>query len=153
MLTKSFPIGESTSYMISAITLQNHFSLDIRESDVKQARKDFPNHYKNIRHAYIAEQKKLCFFWDKNGTRYSWYMGTYSLVSIPMKILLKFLHLNQAYAFQITNVLFYIFSLLLVFYKLKTSEQKKLITYNIFRTFRKDVVALQVYKTYNLFVV
>ena len=126
-LTPTQIAGESDDYMIATISLQNRGSLRILESDIEQAKSDFPEHYEYIKSSYdemimSKPVKAGAYFAVKEGEIYPWYMGTYSLSCIPMKIILKALRLNQSYAFSITNVLFYILALLTVFFKLKANR-------------------------------
>lgn len=118
------PVGESDDYMMPTISIINHGSLYITDEDIEQAKIDFPDFY-----GYLKDQ------YDNNGffntpevKAHSWYMGTYSTVCIPMKLLLKFIGLKQSYAFCITNCFFYILALLFVYFKLKQPKKIVLLT-------------------------
>jgi hypothetical protein len=113
-LTTTFPVGESDDYMIASITLQNHLSLEILESDIEQVSVDFPEHYEYIKSIWDNGG----FLNTEDGRLYPFYFGTYSFLCIPMKILLKLLGLSQSYAFAISNVLFYVGALIFVYCKL-----------------------------------
>ncbi|WFR56315.1 hypothetical protein QA584_22270 [Anaerocolumna sp. AGMB13025] len=125
-LTPTAPTGESDDYMLSTISLENRFSLRMTEKDVEQAKKDFPEHYAYIRASW--DNGMPDYFSIVKGEVYPWYMGTYSITCIPMKILLKTLGLSQSYAFAITNIFWYVLSLLVVFFKLKVSRKNVFFT-------------------------
>lgn len=116
-------IGESDDYMLATEALQNHFSLRITEEDVKQAKIDFPEHAWYFQNSWDAGMPAL--FSIKDGEVYPWYMGTYSLVCIPMKICLQFLNLNQSYAFPLTNAILASIALWASFFILKRTNMKK----------------------------
>jgi hypothetical protein len=114
------PIGESDDYMMATIALENRLSLQILEEDIEQSKVDYPQHYEHIRASW--EQGMPRFLSVKEGEVYPWYFGTYSFMCIPAKQFLRFLKLNQSYAFVITNVLIYGGTLLFVFYRLNASR-------------------------------
>jgi hypothetical protein len=125
-LTPTAPTGESDDYMLSTISLENRFSLRMTETDVEQARTDFPEHYQYIKSSWDSGMTH--YFTIEEGEVYPWYMGTYSIACIPMKKLLDFMGLNQSYAFVITNVICYVIALLFVYFKLQTTRKNVFFT-------------------------
>lgn len=118
-------MGESDDYMLATEALQNHFSLEITEQDVQQAKKDFPEHAWYFQSSWDAGMPALFSLDDENV--YPWYMGTYSLLCIPMKICLEKLKLNQSYAFALTNAILAIIALWGCYSRLRISSANKLI--------------------------
>jgi hypothetical protein len=118
-INPTVPMGESDDYMIAAISLEKRLSLRITHEDVLQAAIDYPEHYNDIK----VNEEAGAFFRGKDGGIYPWYFGTYSFLCIPVKKLLKLMHLSQSYAFVISNVIFYVIALLFVFYKLKADRK------------------------------
>lgn len=118
-------MGESDDYMLTSIALQNHGSIRITEEDVKRAMKDFPEHAWYFESSWNAGMPAL--FSIKDGEVYPWYMGTYSLICIPIKLCLQALKLNQSYAFALTNASLALLALLICWEKLKATPGKKLI--------------------------
>jgi hypothetical protein len=125
-MTPTAPMGESDDYMAAELALENHFSLQILESDVEEARMDFPEHYEYIKSSWEIGGNR--FFISQNGDRYPWYMGTYSLACIPVKLLLDFLGLNQSYAFALTNVFLFIGVLIFTYQRLRVSDRSLFLT-------------------------
>lgn len=126
-LIPTAPIGESDDYMLATISLENRFSLKFLPSDVEQAKRDFPEHYEHIKFCYYYGYPLT--YKTQSGDTYCFYFSSYSLACIPMKWVLKALHLSQSYAFAITNAIFYVLALLIVFYKLK--ENRKAVFFTI----------------------
>lgn len=119
--TPTIPAGESDDYMLATISLENRFSLKFLPSDVQQAKRDFPEHYEYIKFCYYMGFPYT--YKTQSGDTYCFYLSSYSLACIPMKWVLKALHLSQSYAFAITNAIFYVLALLIVFYKLKANRK------------------------------
>lgn len=117
-------IGESDDYMLTTIALQNHGSIRITEDDVKRAMKDFPEHAWYFEASWEAGMPAL--FTIKENEVYPWYMGTYSLTCIPVKLCLKALGLNQSYAFALTNAAWAMLAIIICWRKLRASLAKRL---------------------------
>ena len=120
LLYPNSAVGESPNYMLSSLSLESRFTLRITEEDVDRARIVFPTHYNDIKRDWDRQNFAIS---KKDNTTYSWYFGTYSFLCIPMIKILRILKLNQAYAFPLSNVFFFIISLIYVFLKLKASEK------------------------------
>lgn len=120
------PMGESDDYMLDTISLENRLSLFVLESDLEQAKTDFPNQYEYLKSQYPSQFPIKIE--EPIFKAHGWYFGTYSFSCIPAKFLLKTLNLDQSHAFVITNEILYIFSILFVFIKLKTTYKIKFIT-------------------------
>lgn len=118
-------IGESDDYMLTTVALQNHGSIRITESDVNRAMQDFPEHAWYFESSWNAGMPAL--FSIKEGEVYPWYMGTYSLACIPVKLCLEALKLNQSYAFALTNAACAALALWICWCKLNTTRINKLI--------------------------
>lgn len=101
LLTKPSPMGESDDYMMPTISLLEHGSLFIMDSDIAQAKSDFPDFYEYLKNQYDSGT----FYKAVDGRLHSWYMGTYSFACIPIKLLLKLARLPQSHCFGLTNVL------------------------------------------------
>lgn len=120
------PMGESDDYMLTTISLQNRLSSFVLESDLEQAKKDFPNQYEYLKSQYPSQFPiKIT---EPVHKAHGWYFGTYSFSCIPAKLILKSLNLNQSYAFVITNEIMYIIALVTIFLKLRSNYKIKFIT-------------------------
>lgn len=108
LLTPTGPIGESEDYMITTIALQNRMSIFITQEDIEQSWTDYPEYA-----GYFYQDRTL--FTTKDGQMISAYFPTYSLAALPMKVILKRLYLNQSYTFALTNVLYYIIAMAVVY--------------------------------------
>lgn len=129
-ITRPALYGESSNYLMEMVALENHASLFFKESDYQKAAIDFPEVYPTIQlrmdnNIHIGKKLHL-----KSGreVEHGWYAATYSLCCIPLHIILKLLKLPQSYCFQLTNVIFYLLALCLVYLKLNISEKNKFIT-------------------------
>ena len=131
-------MGEHCSTMLTTISLEKHLSMFVFPSDIAQAKRDYPGF------AADWEKPRLFTASAQEGNPYgvkmygapvgegavlhSYYFGTYSFFCIPMKKILCFLGLNQAYAFAITNALLYLLALIIVYAKSKSPRQIVFIT-------------------------
>jgi hypothetical protein len=121
LLSPTQPIGESYSYMLPTISIENRFSLFINLSDIEQAKIDFPEHI----HAWSNYNLHPT---TQSGIFHPYYFGTYTIVCMPMKIMLREFGFSQSLAFSLTNSLLYIIALWVVFLKLKLSRKNVLLT-------------------------
>lgn len=123
-LTANLPYGESNWYMLSALSIESRFSLQVNEEDIVKAETEFPFHYESMKDKWDNGG----FAEGKNGGYYSYYSGTYSLLCIPLLKLFRLLDLSRAYAFSLTNVLLFSAALFYVFKKLKAERKTVFIT-------------------------
>ncbi len=122
-LTRS---GEVDSYMLPAISIEQRLSLFVNQSDIDKAQIDFPDMYQGVKTFNDLRSTKLVVVEDNKWI--SWYFPTYSIAALPIKLALKALGFNQSRTFLFTNILFFLLALIIVFKKLKLSEQKVFFT-------------------------
>ena len=105
--------GEADSYIIATISIQQHCSLDIRDTDIRQFEAEgYPG--------FLVEETKNKFenrhyINDIYGRQYPWYMGTYSASIFPIKIINRLFNIPQTYVYHASNVLYYSLALLAVY--------------------------------------
>ncbi len=113
--------GEVDSIMLPAISIEQRLSFFINQSDIDKAQIDFPDMYQGVKTFDDLRSAKLVVVEDNKWI--SWYFPTYSITVLPIKILLKFIGANQSRAFLLTNILFFLLSLCVVYKKLKASDK------------------------------
>lgn len=116
--------GEYDSYMLPTISIINHGSMIIMEEDILQAATDFPECYYYLKQRFDSQNMAV----TKDGRGLNpFYYCTYSVVCIPIKLLLKLLHLPQIYAFPLTNWGLLLFSFLFVYRNLNVNSASKVL--------------------------
>ena len=119
--------GEAASYMLPTISILEHGSMIIQESDIERAAEVYPEFYG----AFV--ERVDTFVKTRTGDLNPYYFCTYSIACIPLMFVLKYIGLPQCLTFQFTNLFLVIFSGLFVMKKLgKTDIQKILILLLIF---------------------
>lgn len=118
-------IGESDDYMLTTVALQNHGTLQITYEDVQRAMVDFPEHAWYFQDSW---EKGMPALFSLDGENvYPWYMGTYSLSCIPLKLCLQVTGLSQSYAFPLTNAAFAAAALWVCWFCLRASTLRRLL--------------------------
>ncbi|MBC2581570.1 acyltransferase [Clostridium sp. DJ247] len=120
ILIKPERYGDGFEYIYMVQAFQNHFTPNITNSDIIAAQSflrdnnilQFPDPYSG-------------FFKSFSGKMYSYHFWFYSLVNVPIKVILEFLDINQFRCFQITNATLFIFSIVFAYKYLNMSEQKR----------------------------
>jgi len=118
--------AEIDSYALPMISMQYRYSITIEQSDIDKAREDFPAIYGNVygyEDLYSAKLKV-----SEDGKWHPYYFITYSLLCMPLKLLLQLIGKNQIYSLSLTNVMLFVTSLFTVLFKLKRSDKVKFIT-------------------------
>ena len=114
------PTGEWDDYSLPVASILSDHNFTISQNDVVVYKKIFPDW------ASYIDNYRLSGYLSKNGSgEMPWYFPTYSLVCIPLVWLLDLCELPTIYAFPYTNLLFLMFSLVFIYYFLKTNEKKK----------------------------
>lgn len=117
IIKNSLIYAEIDSYVLPTISLEYRASLVMNESDLQLARRDYPNLYSNIYHFDDLRCSKLRI--TEDGTWASYYFPIYSIVCLPVKIILQLFHMNQEFTFLITNA---ILILMLLFSVIRLKE-------------------------------
>ena len=118
--------AESPSYVLPTIAMVNRLSYSINQSDIDAARVSFPKTWSHVFGFDDLYGSKLVI--ARDGRWYSFYFITYSIICIPLYLLFRLFGIDQMLAFPITNLLIYIFSLLVVYLFLDRSYRRKLVT-------------------------
>lgn len=100
MLLPAYPTGESGSFSLSLVSLMESGDFMISEEEYQIAIQTFPEHQTYLDWYYNDFLPR-----DAQGNAYPWYFGIYSMLCIPVFLLLKLLGLNVIYSFAITNAL------------------------------------------------
>ena len=109
---------------LSVISLQYRGSTIINQSDIEQARVDFPDLYKNIYSFDDLRASKLLVVSENEWLPF--YIPIYPALCVPVKLFLAFLGLDQQKTFFITNALLISGALLFLQLKLKVSPIQKI---------------------------
>lgn len=120
-LTPTPIIGEISTYMLPTISIEQRMSLFVNQSDIDKAVIDFPDVFRNVKTFNDLPASKLVVV--GNNKWISYYFPTYSIAALPIKLFLKTIRVNQSDTFLLTNLLFYILALLIVYYKLKAPRK------------------------------
>jgi len=118
--------GETDTYMLPAISVEQRLSLFVNQSDINKAQVDFPDIYQGIKTFNDLRSARLVVV-DENKW-ISWYFPTYSIAALPVKLILKVVGVSQARTFLFTNILFFLLALTVVYTRLKTSDKKLFFT-------------------------
>lgn len=110
MFLESGPHGESTSMILSTVSLMDHGDYQITEEDVEKACELFPTHAEIIR-AYTSGAFPVI----STGNMVPYYFSAYSLLCIPVLLLLQLLGMQPIYAFSISNALMLSLSLWVIY--------------------------------------
>lgn len=121
LLRPSVPMGESDDYMLPTISLEQHLTDEIKDSDLEIALSQYPEHS-----WYWKEWQAGNFAIMIDGKRYTYYFPTYSILCLPFIWLLRLFKLSQSYGFALANVVYYLFGMFLVF-KLPISKFLRII--------------------------
>lgn len=111
--------GEADDYCLMTASVIHDQNISISPEDVIFAKKIFPE-WTEALDAY-----KLSGYFSHAGNEYAWYFPTYSVLNVPLVLLLLLLRLPAVYAFPLTNVFIYCFMLYVAFWKLKINYVKK----------------------------
>ena len=111
------PMGESDDYMFSATSMQHSHTLGVDEEDFEWALKEYPTFAEYLTENY---PDGLSPMEDDTSGRLPYYFPTYSVVVLPIKIIIGKLGGQQIFCFPITNYLLY---LLPIFVALKLFEK------------------------------
>jgi len=122
--TKANFYGEADDYIIASISIQQHGSLDIREEDIDRLEIEFPNNLERVRVLFNSEN----YVKDVYGRQYPFYMGTYSISVLPLKIINMIFNLPQTYVFHISNVLYYSLAMLIVYFFFRQTRKNVFLT-------------------------
>jgi hypothetical protein len=119
-LEANFP-GESDDYVIATISLLQHGSLDIREDDICKLESEG---YSDWLSEYVRDNfENNRYINDVYGRQYPFYMGTYSISVLPIRLINEIFNLPQTYTYHISNVLYYALALLVVYLCFKQTRK------------------------------
>ena len=114
-----FAYGELDDYSFPVASILNTHNFAIEPSDIEYYRTLFPDF------AELTESYSLSGFNTLDGTgELTWYFPVYSLVCVPLTVLFKLIHVKTVFAFQFTNYLFWLGSVLFVCKFLKTDDKR-----------------------------
>ena len=115
--------GDGEEYMLMTQAFQNHGTPYVLDSDVLVASESY-NYKFNIPEGRALQ---FGFFESYSQKQYSYHFWLYSLIVMPMKIILETVGIDSFNAFQYTNAIMYLCMLIYVYRKTILQEQKKFI--------------------------
>jgi hypothetical protein len=104
--------GDGYEYIYMSESFIQHNTPDLQENDFKIAQEKLTTQ----NNFTIFPDSHSGFFLAENGKYYSYHFWLYSLVVSPVQSVIKAFHGNELRAFGITNALFYIAMLWVIFY-------------------------------------
>lgn len=115
--------GDGEEYMLMTQAFQNHGTPYVLDSDLLLASESHNYEF------HIPEGRALQFgfFESYSQKQYSYYFWLYSLIVMPMKIILETVGIDSFNAFQYTNAIMYLYMLIYVYRKIILQEQQKFI--------------------------
>ena len=116
--------GDGREYMLMTESFQNHSSPNLTEYDIHTASENY-----NFEFSLPIDNGKYQdgYFENKSGKYYSYHFWMYSLLVVPIKVILKTLNIDQLRCFQIFNSIIFLISIWYTYLKLKTSEINKML--------------------------
>lgn len=108
-----FDYSEVDSYMLPSISLQYRHSMIITQEDILQAKEDFPDIYKNVNSYDDLRASRLVKIDEEHWLPY--YFPLFAILSMPIKLLLAFMHLDQQKCFALTAALFLSIGIIMVY--------------------------------------
>lgn len=120
-----YATGDAPEYLLMTEALVNHFSPDIRISDVESFLNSIPEdpekfgNYKldvimlieqHISQEPVFMEASFGFFTAKNDKHYSYHFYFFSLVNVPARIFTKIFNIDPIKGFMFNNALFVIFT-------------------------------------------
>ncbi len=112
--------GDGAEYILQVISVQKHLSFGVTEQDVLLAKKEFYNEADILEHTFSND---LHAYSDKF---YCNHFGVYSLLVLPIKLLVQLFGLYPLWAFPITNLILWTAALLVIVFGLKTTQRNKI---------------------------
>lgn len=113
------PTGEWDDYSLVTASIIKERNISITKNDIKYAEELFPewNYNDYLLSGYEA----------KDGGEMSWYFPTYSIICVPLVIILSLLNIPAIYAFCYTNLLVFLIMALIIYNHKKISDKKKIL--------------------------
>ncbi len=115
--------GEIDSNALPVISLQYRGSILMQQSDIRQAKKDFPELYEDVESYEDFRSAKLLKVTEDKWM--SFYFPIYPLFCIPVKLILALVGANQERCFEVTNALLVIAAFYFVLRKLKAGSRQR----------------------------
>lgn len=115
--------GDGVEYTLMMESIENHQSLDLREIDIKSGDENYPgyNFTEIIGNGYRGYHESI------DGKQYAAHFGLYSLLVLPIKIILKLIGSHQIQAFQIFNALLLSGTIFLAYKKVNMKSDVKFV--------------------------
>ncbi|MFQ7839812.1 MAG: DUF7024 domain-containing protein [Enterocloster bolteae] len=121
-INKPIPYGEYDDYTLTSISIINDHNFAISDDDLQVYKKIFPEWKANI-----DNNKALSGYFTSKGEELPWYFPTYSLVCVPMILILETVGIPAIYAFSLTNLHLLILMALVIFRCLQANNKSKFI--------------------------
>ena len=126
LMRKTTTYSEIDSYVFPILSLEYQGSFLTDESILPFAQRDFPNLYRNINSYQDLRSSKMPITVD--GKWVPFYFPLYSILCLPVKVLLQVLNLNQEKCFFICNICFALIMFLVIVFCKSISFCPKIIT-------------------------
>lgn len=116
--------AEIDSYALPIISIQHRGSIVMTQTDIEQAKIDFPQLYANVDSYNDLRSAKLIKIDDEHWLSY--YFPVYSALCIPVKLVLQALHFDQEKCMTLTNALMYSAAMVILYLHIRKTDKKKI---------------------------
>lgn len=110
---------EIDSYVLPTVSMQYRHSIIMSSQDLEMAKIDYPDYYVGINDFDSLRSSKLAKINDDSWA--SFYFPIYSMLCLPLKMLMQLFGADQIRAFTLMNAVFLIISLIYTYRKLNVS--------------------------------
>ena len=117
----TYLMGEWDDYSLPVASLFHDHNFSVSKGDVAYFKELFPEWAGDIKGYELSGYKTA------EGAELSWYFPVYSILCMPMTVLLWIMKLPRIYTFSFTNILLYGLALLFAARFVKTPEKKRLL--------------------------
>lgn len=112
--------GDGYEYLFMSQSFQNHLGPDLLDSDIHSLEDIL-----NATGVGVPAIPYSGYYQSNSGALYSYHFWLYSLVNVPVKAVVGLLSKNDLRSFQMTNVLFFLFSLWAIYLWANIEKNKK----------------------------
>lgn len=120
LFIKPYLAGDGQEYALLIEAFQNHGTPNVTLEDIKSGQ---INYEVNFDKASIDGMYPPGFHEGLDGKIYTAHFWLYSLMVLPLKLILQFIGANQLRAFQLFNALLYVFTIYFVYKQMKIKKR------------------------------
>jgi hypothetical protein len=120
LFLKPVRYGDGNEYFLMLESLSNHLSPDLQQIDIDHSYSGEMNIFGEKADPYWG------YFQGRDNKGYSKHFWAYSLLSVPVRTILKIFNMDPGKSFQITNALLFVLMLLVINFFSRLEEGQKL---------------------------